>query len=67
VLDEAGVRYATQVLVGDVPQVMAHHALQSGCDVVLMGTRGVTAISNLVLGSTATKLFHHICAVLLVR
>lgn len=58
VLDEAGVRYATHVLVGDVPQTIVHHAYQSECTMIYMGTRGMTAISNLVLGSVATKVLH---------
>lgn len=58
VLDEAGVQYAVRVLVGDVPQTIARHALQSGCDMIYMGTRGMTATSNLLLGSVATKLLH---------
>jgi len=58
VLDDAGVRYAARVLVGDIPQTIAQHALQSGFDMIYMGTRGMTAIANLVLGSIATKVLH---------
>jgi len=68
VLDEAGVQYAVRVLVGDVPKSIAHHAMQSRCDVILMGTRGMAGISNLVLGSVATQLLHLVdVPVLLVR
>jgi len=58
VLDDAGVRYAARVLVGGIPQTIAQHALQSGFDMSYMGTRGMTAIANLVLGSIATKVLH---------
>lgn len=58
VLDEAGVHYAVRVLVGPVSQTIAQHALRSRCDLIFLGTRGMTAISNLVLGSVATKLLH---------
>jgi nucleotide-binding universal stress UspA family protein len=58
VLDEAGVRYSPHVLVGDIPQTLVRHAHDSGCDMIYMGTRGLTAISNLVLGSVATKVLH---------
>lgn len=58
VLDEAGVRYATHILVGDVPQTIVHHARQSGCSLICMGSRGMTAISNLVFGSVSTKVVH---------
>jgi nucleotide-binding universal stress UspA family protein len=58
VLDEAGVQYAVRVLVGDVPQTIAQHALQAGCDIIYMGTRGMTAISNL---ERATRLTRERC------
>jgi nucleotide-binding universal stress UspA family protein len=58
VLNEAGVRYSLNVLVGDVPQTIVRHAQESGSAMICMGTRGMTAISNLVLGSVATKVLH---------
>jgi len=58
VLDDAKVQYTAEVLVGDVPQTIAQHAVRAGCAMIFMGTRGLTAISNLVLGSVATKLLH---------
>ena len=57
-LDEAKVQYTAEVLVGDVPLTIAQHALRAGCAMIFMGTRGMTAISSLVLGSVATKLLH---------
>ena len=58
VLDEAGVQYSVHVLVGDVAQTIVRHARESACAMIFMGTRGMTAISNLVLGSVATKVLH---------
>jgi nucleotide-binding universal stress UspA family protein len=58
VLDEAGVRYAAHILVGDVAQTIVHHAHESGCAMICLGTRGMTAIANLVLGSVPTKVLH---------
>ena len=58
VLEEAGVRYAAHILVGDVAQTIVHHAHQSACAMIYMGTRGMTAIGNLVLGSVPTKVLH---------
>ena len=55
VLEEAGVQYARHILVGDVAQTIVHHAHESGCTMICMGTRGMTAIANLVLGSVPTK------------
>jgi nucleotide-binding universal stress UspA family protein len=65
-LDEAGLRYAPHILIGEVALMIAEHAEKSGCQMIYMGTRGMTAISNLVLGSVATKVLHlaHIPVVL---
>jgi nucleotide-binding universal stress UspA family protein len=42
-------------------------ATQSGSDLIFMGTRGMTALSNMVLGSVATRVLHlaHIPVVLI--
>lgn len=57
-LKEAGVRYTKEILVGDIPLVIARRAETLGCDAIVMGTRGGTAIGNLVMGSVATKVVH---------
>jgi nucleotide-binding universal stress UspA family protein len=54
-LKARGIAYARRTLVGDAAQELARHASASGCDLIAMGTHGHTALSNLVLGSTATK------------
>ncbi|MGQ0742189.1 MAG: universal stress protein [Alphaproteobacteria bacterium] len=54
----AGVRYKSEILMGDTAPVIAKRAGELGCDGIVMGTRGMTAIANLVLGSTATKVIH---------
>jgi nucleotide-binding universal stress UspA family protein len=56
--EAAGVRFASEVLVGDVPAAIAACAVERGCDGIVMGTRGMSAIGNLVLGSVATKVIH---------
>jgi nucleotide-binding universal stress UspA family protein len=58
VLEQAGIAYTTRVLVGDVGSMLAKYAVSEGCDVIFMGTRGMSAISNLMLGSVATKVLH---------
>lgn len=58
VLEDAGVPYSAKVLVGDVATILARYAASERCDMIYLGTRGMTAISNLVLGSVATKLLH---------
>jgi nucleotide-binding universal stress UspA family protein len=54
----AGVPFTTEVLVGDIPESIASRAEALACDGIVMGTRGMSAIGNLVMGSVATKLVH---------
>ena len=54
----AGVTFTSQVLVGDIPQSIVSCAETLGCDGIVMGTRGMGAIGNLVAGSVATKVIH---------
>ncbi|HVJ74894.1 MAG TPA: universal stress protein [Casimicrobiaceae bacterium] len=42
-------------LVGDAGHEIVRHAQAAGCDLIAMGTHGHTAMSNLVMGSVATK------------
>jgi len=58
VLDEAGVRYRDEWRAGPVAQTIADYAHETGCDAIVMGTRGLSAIGNLVMGSTAIKVVH---------
>lgn len=57
-LDDAGLRYATHILIGEPAPTIVEHAKKSGADLIYMGTRGMTAMSQLVLGSVATKVLH---------
>lgn len=54
----AGVKFTSELLLGTVPDVVVKHAEAKQCDGIVMGTRGMGAISNLVLGSIATKVIH---------
>jgi nucleotide-binding universal stress UspA family protein len=66
-LDEARLRYAPHILIGEVAPTIVEHARKTGADLIYMGTRGMTAMSKLVLGSVATKVLHlaHIPVVLI--
>lgn len=57
-LREAGVNFTTEVLVGHIAQAIAHRADELGCAGIVMGTRGKTAIGNLILGSVANQVVH---------
>ena len=66
-LDAAGVKYTAHTLVGAIAESIVEQAKQSGSDMIYMGTRGMTALSNMVLGSVTTRVLHlaHIPVVLI--
>jgi len=57
-LAAAGIRYSAQVLVGPVAESIVRFAKRKRCDVIYIGTRGMTEIGNALLGSTASKVLH---------
>lgn len=58
ILKEAAVPYEKEILIGNAAQVIARRADELGCDGIVMGTRGMTAIGSFVMGSIATKVVH---------
>jgi nucleotide-binding universal stress UspA family protein len=58
VLDEAGVKYTAKRAVGPIAETLVDHAQRHGFDMIYMGTRGMTALSNMMMGSIATKVVH---------
>jgi len=57
-LDDAKVKYTYHISVGEVGEVVAQFVDQLKCDQVVMGTRGMSSVGNMVLGSAATKVLH---------
>jgi nucleotide-binding universal stress UspA family protein len=57
-LDAAKVPYRGYILVGPVAETLVKHATAGSCDLIYVGTRGMTAAANMLLGSTATKVLH---------
>ncbi len=57
-LAAAGIKYTPHILIGDIAPTIVEHGRDSGCHMIYMGTRGMTAISNLVVGSIATRVLH---------
>lgn len=53
--DAAGIEYSEQVKVGPAAQTIAMYAEDHDCDHIVMGTRGLGAVTSLVLGSVANK------------
>jgi nucleotide-binding universal stress UspA family protein len=66
VLDAAGVKYHAHREVGQIAETIVEQAKRLDSSMICMGTRGMTALSNMLLGSTATKVLHlaHIPVVL---
>lgn len=67
-LDEAGVKYAYHISVGELGEVVAHFVNELKCEQVVMGTRGMGSVANMMLGSGANKVLHMVnVPVLLVK
>lgn len=57
-LDDAKMKYSYHVSVGEAAPAVAQSVKELGCDHVVMGTRGMGSLGNMVLGSVATKVLH---------
>lgn len=58
VLDGVSAPYHEAIEVGPVAQTIATFAKNKGCDMIVMGTRGLGSVGSLVLGSVTTKVLH---------
>ena len=54
-LDAAGIKYSAHILVGSVAESIVKEARLARCDLIMMGTRGMSAAANLFLGSCANR------------
>jgi nucleotide-binding universal stress UspA family protein len=57
-LDLSKIPYQARVLVGPVAETIVKHARDTRCDLIYVGTRGMTELGKALLGSTATKVLH---------
>ncbi|HEX6137288.1 MAG TPA: universal stress protein [Casimicrobiaceae bacterium] len=66
-LDDAGVAHTTHQIVGPVAESIVRQATDSGSNMIYMGTRGMSALANMAMGSVATRVLHlsHIPVVLI--
>lgn len=52
------VTYNVHMAIGDVASVIVHTARRLKCDSIIMGTRGMGPLKDLILGSVASKVLH---------
>jgi len=57
-LDAAKIRHRATVLVGPVAETLVKHAKSARCDLIYIGTRGLSGVGAAILGSTAIKVLH---------
>jgi len=57
-LDAAGVNYRAERLIGPVAETIVERARTSASDMIFMGTRGMSALASMALGSVATRVLH---------
>jgi nucleotide-binding universal stress UspA family protein len=57
-LQRSGLSFHCRVAVGDTAPAIVQYATQEGCELIVMGTRGMGAVASALLGSAATKVIH---------
>ena len=57
-LDAAGLKYTQHVNVGETAEIVAQFVKDKQFDEILMGTRGMSAAANMLMGSVASKVLH---------
>jgi nucleotide-binding universal stress UspA family protein len=57
-LDAARMPYRPRILVGPVAETLVRHAEDQRCDLICIGSRGMTEMGKALLGSTAAKVLH---------
>jgi nucleotide-binding universal stress UspA family protein len=58
ILEAAGVPCQSHMVQGEVAETIARLAEELGCDQIMMGTHGRSALGDLFLGSVAIKVLH---------
>lgn len=57
-LGEAGITPVEHLVQGEAAQTIVRLAEDLGCDQIVMGTRGLGSLGDLIMGSVATKVLH---------
>ena len=58
ILDAAKVKYMVHTAVGPIAETIIDQAKRSDSDMICMGTRGMTPLAGIALGSVATRVLH---------
>lgn len=57
-LKGSGVRYTREAIEGPLGRTIAQHAERLGCDAIVMGRHGESALGDMLMGSVAQKVLH---------
>jgi nucleotide-binding universal stress UspA family protein len=57
-LNETKLRYESHIAVGNAAEVIVAYAKEKNCASIVMGTRGLSSLPSLLLGSVATRVLH---------
>ncbi len=58
ILDDAKVAYTSGVHIGNIAEVVVGECKKNQCTGIVMGTRGMGGVMNLVMGSVASQVLH---------
>ncbi len=58
IFEKAGLKAESRVETGDPAEKIVETAEEMAADIIVMGTRGMGRVKNMVMGSTSTKVLH---------
>lgn len=58
VLEASDVPFTVHVTVGDESECIVRSAAEHGCNLIVMGTRGMNTLANMLLGSVSARVIH---------
>jgi nucleotide-binding universal stress UspA family protein len=58
ILDAAALAYSVHVFIGRPAHTIAEQAEHLGCEAIFMGTRGLSTVASILIGSCAMKVLH---------
>jgi len=58
IMERAGARYQARTVCGRIGEAIAREVEETGCNAIVMGTRGMSAAVNMMVGSVATRVVH---------